>query len=386
MCFDTTAFSSCPEVELGFFCGAMDFTQEDIKFMRRALALAKRGWGTTSPNPMVGAVTVRGGKIIGEGFHREAGLEHGEIQAIKAASEKGCDGATLYTNLEPCCHHGKTPPCAGVIVKAGIRKVIYSIIDPNPLVSGRGVGFLEENGVRTRGGLLAPEAEELNETYLKYTKTGLPFVIIKVAQTLDGRIATKTGDSRWISSETSLRLSHRLRAGYDAVLVGSGTVVRDNPQLTVRLVKGRNPLRVILSSRGELPPDSNQFRLASDSKTVVTTTEEVPSHLAESEIQFWRINHDGSGRVDWHDLLRFAGKKEITGILIEGGSTVITSALRAKIVDKIIIVVAPKLLGQGIETIGDLEINTVGGSLNFQRVKLRRAGPDLIYFAYPKYN
>jgi len=364
----------------------MGFTEKETRFMRRALSLARKGWGKTSPNPMVGAVVVKGGRIVGEGYHREAGRDHGEIGAIHGAGERTSKGAILYTNLEPCCHYGKTPPCVNSIIRAGIKQVVYSIIDLNPLVAGKGVRGLEEHGVETRGGLLASEAEELNEVYLKYMSSGLPFVTIKVAQTLDGRIATRTGDSRWISSETSLRLSHRLRAGYDAVLVGSGTVARDNPQLTVRLVKGRNPLRVILSSRGELPPGSNQFRLARDSKTVVTTTEEVPSHLAESEIQYWRINHDGSGRVDWHDLLRFAGKKEITGILIEGGSTVITSALRAKIVDKIIIVVAPKLLGQGIETIGDLEINTVGGSLNFQRVKLRRAGPDLIYFAYPKYN
>ena len=386
MCANTTASSTCPEVALGFFCGAMDFTQEDKKLMRQALSLAKRGWGTASPNPMVGAVIVKGGTIVGEGFHREAGLEHGEIQAIRDAGDSDCEGATLFTNLEPCCHHGKTPPCVDSIVESGIRRVVYSLVDPNPRVSGRGVRFLKEGGVETKEGLLAPEATELNEAYLKYVTTGLPFVTVKVAQTLDGRIATKTGDSRWISSEWSLRFSHRLRAGYDAVLVGSGTVARDNPQLTVRLAKGRNPLRIILSSKGELPPDSNQVKLASDGKTVVTTTGELPSDLATSAVKFWKVSDDGDGRVDWHQLLRFAGQRELTSILIEGGASVITSALKAKIVDKIVVIVAPLLLGRGIEAIGDLEINSVKEALNLQRVKVRRSGPDLIYTAYPKYD
>jgi diaminohydroxyphosphoribosylaminopyrimidine deaminase/5-amino-6-(5-phosphoribosylamino)uracil reductase len=364
----------------------MDFTPEDKKVMRRALSLAKRGWGTASPNPMVGAVIVKGGKIVGEGFHREAGLEHGEIQAIRNAGESNCEGATLYTNLEPCGHHGKTPPCVESIVKAGIKRVIYSLIDPNPLVSGKGVRFLKERGVETKEGLLTPEATELNEAYLKYVSTGLPFVTVKVAQTLDSRIATKSGDSRWISSEPSLRFSHRLRAGYDAVLVGSGTVARDNPRLTVRLVKGRSPLRIILSSKGQLPPDSNQVKLASDGKTVVTTTGELPPNLATSAVKFWKVGDDGGGRVDWHQLLKFAGKREITSILIEGGASVITSALKASIVDKIIVVVAPLLLGQGVEAIGDLKIDSVKEALRFQRVKVKHSGPDLIYIAYPKYD
>jgi diaminohydroxyphosphoribosylaminopyrimidine deaminase/5-amino-6-(5-phosphoribosylamino)uracil reductase len=354
--------------------------------MRRALSLARRGWGKTSPNPMVGAVVVKGGKIVGEGYHREAGREHGEIRAIQAAGERRSKGSTLYTNLEPCCHYGKTPPCVDTIIRAGIKRVVYSIIDPNPLVAGKGVRCLEEHGVQTEGGLLASEAEELNETYLKYMSTGLPFVTVKVAQTLDGRIATRTGDSRWISSEPSLRFSHKLRAGHDALLVGSGTVRRDNPQLTVRLVKGRNPLRIILSSTGELPSESNQVRLASDHKTVVTSTREMPRHLASGEIQFWKVGDDGNGRVDWHDLLRFAAKREITSILIEGGSTVITSALRAKVVDKIIIVVAPIVLGSGVETVGDLQVSHIKEALRFRQVKVKRSGADLIYFAYPSHS
>lgn len=353
--------------------------------MRRALSLARRGWGKTSPNPMVGAVVVKRGRIVGEGYHREAGREHGEIRAIKAAGERASKGSTLYTNLEPCCHYGKTPPCVNTIIRAGIKRVVYSIIDPNPLVAGKGVRCLEEHGVQTGGGLLASEAEELNEAYLKYMSTGLPFVTVKVAQTIDGRIATRTGDSRWISSEPSLRFSHKLRAGHDALLVGSGTVRRDNPQLTVRLVKGRNPLRIILSSTGELPSESNQVRLASDHKTVVTSTREMPPDSASGEIQFWRVGDDGNGKVDWHDLLRFAAKREITSILIEGGSTVITSALRAKVVDKIIIVVAPIVLGNGVEAVGDLQVSYIKEALRFRRVKVKRSGPDLIYFVYPTY-
>ncbi len=213
--------------------------------MKMALALAWKGQGKTSPNPMVGAVVVKSGEVVGRGYHHKAGQAHAEVLALRNAAERA-RGATLYVNLEPCCHFGRTRPCTDAIIEAGIKRVVYSIKDPNPVVNGCGARKLRAAGMEVTSGVGEKEATHLNEIYLKFISTGCPFVILKTAQSLDGRIATITGDSKWISGPEALKFAHRLRAECDAVAIGAGTVKADNPQLTVRLVKGRNPYRIII--------------------------------------------------------------------------------------------------------------------------------------------
>ncbi|MEE9400354.1 MAG: bifunctional diaminohydroxyphosphoribosylaminopyrimidine deaminase/5-amino-6-(5-phosphoribosylamino)uracil reductase RibD, partial [Dehalococcoidales bacterium] len=231
----------------------------DEDYMKQALKLAAGGLGQTSPNPMVGAVIVKDNRIIGSGYHRRYGGEHAEINALQDAGEP-LDGSTLYVTLEPCCHHGKTPPCVDEIIRHRIGRVVIGAVDPNPRVNGRSIELLKRNGIETRVGVLEAECRNLNEAHFKYMSTGIPLVTLKFAQTLDGRIATLTGDSRWISSEKFRRLAHKLRAASDAIMVGIDTVLADDPQLTVRLVKGRNPTRIILDGGLRIPVDSMVVR------------------------------------------------------------------------------------------------------------------------------
>ena len=244
----------------------------DEYYMRKALALARKGLGSTSPNPMVGAVIVKKGEIIGKGYHRRFGSPHAEIEAIKDA-EGSINGATLYVTLEPCCHTGKkTPPCLDTLLKYDLKRVVIGTIDPNPQVSGRSVKALREKGIETEVGVLEEECRKLNETYFKHIQTGMPFVTLKFAQTLDGRIATLTGDSKWISSQKSLQWAHRLRSQHDAVMVGVGTVLKDDPQLTVRLAKGRNPVRVVADSRLRTPLGAQILKEQGIAQAIIATT------------------------------------------------------------------------------------------------------------------
>ena len=275
----------------------MAFSKQDEQFMRRALALARRGLGKTSPNPCVGAVLVKAGKIIGEGWHRKAGGPHAEIEALKrrsvGASERVGSKAsrsvalsrfhalTLYVTLEPCSTFGKTPPCTDAIIAAGIKRVVVATLDPNPKHDGRGLKILRRAGIRVEHGLLAEEAMAMNEAFNKWITTGLPFVIAKAAMSLDGKIATRTGDARWITSETARREGHKLRATVDAIMVGANTVTLDNPQLTLRHgVSGRQPLRVIVDARGRTPLNVKLFNDAHWKHTIVLTTKTCSRALA----------------------------------------------------------------------------------------------------------
>src|SRR5574341_669077 len=240
----------------------------DLKFMQRALNLAKKGLGNTSPNPMVGAVVVKNGKILGTGYHRKAGEEHAELIVLKEVREKA-KSATLYVNLEPCSHFGQTPPCTEAIISSGIKRVICAMIDTNPKVNGKGIEMLQKNKIKVEVGLLEKEAKKLNEVYLKYITTGLPFVILKWASTLDGKIATMEGDSKWISNEESRRFAHKLRSQVDAVLVGVETVIKDYPELNTRLVKGKNPVKIILDTKGRIPEDSKLVSKAGSQRTIL---------------------------------------------------------------------------------------------------------------------
>lgn len=353
----------------------------DEDYMRLALRLAKKGLGKTSPNPMVGAVIVKDNRIIGQGYHHHFGGKHAEINAIESTTE-AFRGATMYVTLEPCCHYGKTPPCVEAIIQNDIGKVVIGILDPYPSMRGRSVEILHEHGIETRVGVLEEECRSLNEAYLKYITTGVPLVTVKFAQTLDGRIATSTGNSQWISSPASQRLAHKLRTYNDAVMVGVGTVLSDNPQLTVRLVRGRNPTRIILDSRLRIPLDAKVLRNQESAPTIVATTygadDEKLSALRQMGIEVLVSREDEWGEVDLGHLFEILGKRGISSVLVEGGAETITSLLRLNLVDRLVVIVAPKLMGKGIEAVGELDITDVSQTLKLTFSRTYRVGEDLV--------
>ncbi len=321
----------------------------EIKFMERALQLAERGMGYTNPNPLVGAVIVKEGKIIGEGYHEFFGGPHAEINAFKNAAE-AVSGSTMYVTLEPCSHYGKTPPCAKTIVEKGIKKIVIAMKDPNPQVSGRGIKLLQDNGIEVITGILEERSRKLNEIYLKYITTGLPFCILKSAMTLDGKTAAVSGDSKWITNEESRQYVHRLRHRVSAVMAGIGTVIRDDPFLNTRLPdgNGRDPIRVIVDSSARIPLAANVLNLNSQTGTILATTELAEDgKLRELERKGTEIiiTPPAGGRVDLKALMKALGERRIDSVLLEGGGELNYSAVEADIVDKINIFIAPKLIG-----------------------------------------
>jgi diaminohydroxyphosphoribosylaminopyrimidine deaminase/5-amino-6-(5-phosphoribosylamino)uracil reductase len=349
--------------------------------MRQALRLARRGLGKTSPNPMVGAVIVKEDRIIGQGYHRSFGGDHAEVDALKNAKED-VRGATLYVTLEPCRHWGKTPPCTDAILKSKIVKVVIGMLDPFPEMRGKSVALLNQQGIETVVGVLETECRSLNEAYLKYTTTGLPYVTVKFAQTLDGRIATAPGSSRWISSPASLKLAHKLRATHDAILVGVQTVLVDNPELTTRLVKGRNPVRVILDSKLRIPLDAKVLSNQSAARTLVAATPAADkaklASLKRMGIEVLTVPPDKDGRVDLKQLLKTLGERQISSLLVEGGGAVITSFLRLNLVDKLVAIIAPKILGKGTDTVGELNITNLSKAYKLTFTRVYRSGVDIV--------
>jgi diaminohydroxyphosphoribosylaminopyrimidine deaminase/5-amino-6-(5-phosphoribosylamino)uracil reductase len=362
-------------------------SNDDSKFMRLALAIAARGQGLTTPNPMVGAVIVKRGQVISQGYHRRAGGRHAEIEAlVKAGSQ--ARGATLYVTLEPCCHIGRTGPCTDKIISAGIRRVVLANTDPDPRVRGRGARVLRDAGIRITSGVLADEARMLNEAHYHFHTTHRPFVTVKFAQSLDGRVATATGDSRWISGPGALDYAHQLRAQSCAVAVGSGTVIADNPALTVRRVHGAQPFRVILSSSLEFGSDRKLVKEPVRFPTIVVTTRSAVRRVAKARwarnVMFLEVKSAGRGKLDLREFLRKMASFNIKSILVEGGPTLITSFLKAGLSDKVIIITSPILAGRGIESIGDLGIKRISDSLKLDRVRLQAIGRDFVFTGYPK--
>ena len=359
----------------------------DDHFMRKALALARRGLGKTSPNPMVGALFVRDGVIIGHGFHRRYGGSHAEVNAIEDAKEE-INGATLYVTLEPCCHHGKkTPPCLDELLKYKLSRVVIGTADPNPQVNGRSIEAFRKKGIETTVGVMSEECQRLNEVYFKYIQTGMPFVTLKFAQTLDGRIASAGGDSRWISSEPSLKLAHKLRSLHEAVLIGAGTVMADDPLLTVRLVKGRSPARVVADSSLRIPLKSKVLQEQETASTIIATTSQADSKslsfFKQSGIEVLTVRKGKAGGVDMKDLFKKLGERNISSVLVEGGAAIITSIIRQKLTDKLIIFLAPKLLGRGINSVGELGITDIESAYKLSLIKTYRSGDDLVIEARP---
>jgi len=316
--------------------------------MRRALELARNGLGLASPNPMVGAVLVADGRVVGEGWHEGPGTPHAEVMALEAAGDRA-RGATLYATLEPCSHQGRTPPCATRVVEAGVARVVAPLQDPNPLVDGSGFGLLRKAGVEVVVGVLQDEGRELIAGFAKHIGTGLPFVVLKMAASLDGKIAARDGSSRWITGEEARRDAHRLRAGSDAVVVGVGTALADDPSLTVRLdrYRGRQPLRVVVDGRGRLPASAtvlNGTALA----LVATTPSAPPGARAAWEgrgADVLVLDPDEEGRVPLGGLMAALGKRDVQTVLIEGGATLGWSAVESGVVDRLVLYLAPKLLG-----------------------------------------
>ena len=351
----------------------------DEHYMRRALRLARKGEGKTSPNPLVGAVIVRDGRIIGEGCHHRCGENHAEINAIESATETVA-GATFYVTLEPCSHQGRTPPCIDALLACRPGRMVVGTTDPNPLVSGRGIAILRQSGIETRVGVLVEACREINEVFFKYIRTGLPFVTLKFAQTLDGRIATASGDSRWISSEPARKYAHRLRSLHDAILVGADTILNDDPELTCRLVRGKNPLRIVCDSRLRLPLSARVF--ADGGKTMLAATRSAPAErrkaFAQGGVEVLEIAGDRAGRVDLRELLRELGRREISSLLVEGGAAVITAFLKENLADRLLVILSPRIAGAGINSVGDLGVRRMDDALRVSLRRVIRRGDDLI--------
>lgn len=353
----------------------------DEYYMQCAIKLARKGKGQVSPNPLVGAVIVKNDRIVGQGYHRQFGGPHAEINAIKNASGN-IAGSTLYVTLEPCCHQGKTPPCTESIVAGRISRVVIGTIDSNPLVSCRGLNYLQDNGIEVKTGVLEKECHDLNEIFFHYMETGLPFVTVKYAQTFDGRIATATGQSQWISSAAARKFAHQLRAEHDAVLVGAGTVIKDDPELTVRLVHGHNPLRVIVDSALKIPATARILQNLSQARTLLATTK-IADHpryrrLARTGVEIISIATDRQGNVDLKKLFSALAARGISSVLIEGGAQIITSVLKNDLASRLVAIIAPKILGKGIEAIGDLRINNLAQAKQLSFRKIKRIGSDIM--------
>jgi len=356
---------------------------DEQQYMQRALDLAARGRGRTSPNPMVGCVIVRDGQVLGEGYHEKAGQPHAEVNAIENA-HGDIAGATLYVTLEPCCTVGRTPPCTDLIIRHRPARVEVAMHDPNPKVSGQGIFQLRNAGIPVGVGLLENEAKRLNEVFCKYITTRLPFVIAKCGMSLDGKIATRTGDSRWVTGEASRRMVHQLRDQVDAILVGSRTVMIDDPSLTTRLGEGehKDPVRIILDADNYLDATARVFHSDSPAPTWVALPEGRDFDGADDVIRI----PAGPGGLDLRLLMRELGGREITSVLIEGGGATLASAFDAGIVDKVLFFVAPKIVGgkDAITAVEGQGVARMDDALPLERMQSYPVGEDLLVEAYVK--
>ena len=360
----------------------------DKVYMKRALELAELGRGKVAPNPMVGAVIVKAGKIIGEGYHKKYGDNHAEVNAFENATED-VSGATLYVTLEPCAHYGKTPPCAKRIVKEGIKKVVIGVLDPNPLVAGKGVNILKDAGIEVVVGVLEEECRKINEVFMKYIKTSRPFVLMKYAMSLDGKISTATGKSKWISCEKSRRDVHKLRNNLSAIMVGINTVIKDNPMLNCRIEGGNDPIRIIVDSNLRIPLDSKIVNTSNNISTIVATTHKADKDkiklLEERNVEVI-VAKEKDGRVDITSLIDKLGEKKIDSILLEGGSEINFSCLQEGIVDKVRIYIAPKILGgnNAKGAVGGRGVSEIIDSFNIENIDISTIGSDILVEGYVK--
>lgn len=347
----------------------------DEFYMKLCLKLAEKGRGKTSPNPMVGAVIVKNGIIIGSGYHKKAGFPHAEVEAINSA-RINVKGAVLYVNLEPCNHYGKTPPCTEKIINAGIKRVIIAMLDPNPINKGKGIKKLRENNIKVKTGILENDAKELNRAFTKFITKKIPYVTLKLAESIDGKIATRTGDSKWISSFSSRRLVHKMRSLSDAVIVGSNTIRRDNPTLINKLFKNgltKQPLRVVVGGSEKLSKKLNIFKYTDISKVIIASTnksnEETALYFAPQQ-----------KRVPLKALMKKLAGQGILSVFVEGGSELAASFLEEKLVDKVLFFISPRIIGgnSAISSIGGKGATLVKNSLILRNVSVKKIESDLL--------
>ncbi|MFZ5453451.1 MAG: bifunctional diaminohydroxyphosphoribosylaminopyrimidine deaminase/5-amino-6-(5-phosphoribosylamino)uracil reductase RibD [Thermodesulfobacteriota bacterium] len=371
----------------------------DASYMKLALGLAAKGAGWVSPNPMVGAVVVKDGEIVGRGYHRAYGQPHAEVEALNRAGD-AAKGADLYVTLEPCNHHGRTPPCTQAVLTAGIARVVIATLDPNPRVDGHGAEVLQARGLEVETGLMAEEARRLNEAWFKWVKTGLPFVIAKAACSLDGKIATATGESQWLTGEKARGFGHQLRHQLDAILVGIGTVLADDPQLTTRLPRQktengkrktengpRDPIRIVLDSRLRLPLSAKMLHLDSAAATWIACTDAAPKDKIQALTDLGAevlVMPGESGRVALKPLLHELGRRQVQSLLVEGGAETLGSFFDQRLVDKFYFFYAPKILG-GQTAPGMLAgagVQRLGNALQARELTVKKLGPDLLVMGY----
>jgi diaminohydroxyphosphoribosylaminopyrimidine deaminase / 5-amino-6-(5-phosphoribosylamino)uracil reductase len=356
-------------------------------YMRQALALARLAIGQASPNPAVGALIAKDGEIVGQGYTQPPGSDHAEIVALKQAGEKA-RGASMYVTLEPCCHFGRTPPCTKAIIAAGISEVHMSMIDPNPIVSGRGEEALQKEGIKTSVGEHEEEAKTINEAYIKYIKTGLPFVTAKFAASLDGKIATRTGDSKWITGSEARKYVHYLRYTNDAVITGANTIIADDPYLTCRYggtggaVKNKQ-LRVIVDGLGRIPPTARVF--TEPGKVLVALGDSVDKKIKKAMrdagaelLEFPALG----GKIDINDLLKVLGEREVTSVLLEAGGILLGSFFDAGTVDKVVAFIAPMIVGGDSIAVGGLGVEKLADVRKLEHVSIERFGDDLMISGY----
>jgi diaminohydroxyphosphoribosylaminopyrimidine deaminase/5-amino-6-(5-phosphoribosylamino)uracil reductase len=355
----------------------------DESYIQLAIEIAKKGMGNVSPNPLVGCVIVKNGRIVGAGYHEKFGCSHAEVNAINSANES-IEGATLYVNLEPCSHTGKTPPCVDKIIENKIKRVVIGTLDMNPLVSGSGIKKLKKAGIEVKVGVLEKECVSLNKFFFKYIFKKIPYVTLKFAQTLDAHIADHNGGSKWITSIDSRRYVHSLRSKYDAVLVGAGTALKDNPSLTVRLVDGRNPKRILIDANLALKPDLNLFKKNADKGLIVLTSEKSRQKhrklksLAGQGIKVVFIKEQSNGRLDLKSVLKELGKLNIASLLVEGGSKIFTSFIKESLFDDILMFMSPKILGCGTPSIGSLGIKSLRQAVKVKIDNVKLTGDDVL--------
>jgi diaminohydroxyphosphoribosylaminopyrimidine deaminase/5-amino-6-(5-phosphoribosylamino)uracil reductase len=356
--------------------------------MNLAMNLALKAKGMTSPNPVVGALVVKGGRIIGRGFHMKAGCDHAEIIALEDAGDKA-KGATLYSTLEPCAHFGKTPPCVDRIIQSGIKEVIIGMIDPNPVNNGEGVKILKtRNNIEVKVGFLEDKLKKINESFIKYITKRMPFVTVKVAQSLDGKIATRIGESKWITSDKSRNFSHQIRQFYDAILVGVNTVLRDNPTLDAWFAK-KQPMKIVVDSKLSIPEDANIF--SAKNKVILVTLSVSPGQETENrEILSKKARilevKEKTGLVNLKDMMKKLAQLEITNILVEGGGTLIGSLFDEELIDKIMFFISPKIIGgkDALSSVIGKGVSRIDKAIKLKEVSLKRIGEDFLVEGYVK--
>lgn len=356
-------------------------------FMNLAMRLALKAKGKTSPNPMVGALVVKNGKIVGRGYHKKAGMSHAEIIALDEAG-KNSQGATLYVTLEPCTHFGKTAPCVNRVVNSGVKEVVVGMIDPNPLNNGKGINIIRQHKIKVEVGFFEERLKRMNESFVKYITKRMPFVTVKTAESLDGRIATKTGDSKWITSDKSRLFAHKIRQDYDAIMVGVNTVLRDNPKLDAWFSK-QHPIKIVVDSQLSTPQDANIF--SANSQVIIVTLPSMPGQETENRKilpQKARILEvrEKDGQINLRDMFKKLARLEITNILVEGGGTLNGSLFNERLVDKILFFISPKIIGgkDSISSVMGAGISRMEQAIKIKEAKLRRIGEDFLVEGYVK--